>query len=773
MGNFYSIYSQGMARVAACTLPVALADPCENARRTAELIRGLEGQGVALAVFPELGLTGYSADDLFLQDTLINATLQAIEQLRTESESLSPVIVVGAPILHENRLYNCAVVLHRGHVLGVVPKSYLPNYREFYEKRHFASGAQTAGNYITLPGVNISAADGVDALLAAYAVPGSSPASVPDSDAANVSDSDAANVSDSVPANVSDSGAASASAPLFRPAPVPDALSYGYPRESVPFGPDLLFSATDVDGFVFHVEICEDMWVPIPPAARASLAGATIIANLSGSPITIGRAHDRELMIGSSAARYKAAYIYAGNGQGESTTDLTWDGQTAIFEMGTKLAAGPHFADGAHATLADIDLDALLQERIRQSSFDDNRATFGISRTEAVHREDSASGKRNSVFRTISFQLAPTHDDVGLLRPIDRFPFVPNDAATLNQDCYEAYNIQVSALCQRLRAIGQPKIVIGVSGGLDSTQALIVAARAMDQLGRPRTDILAYTLPGFATSDHTKSNAYRLGESLGVSFQEIDIRPSARQMLSDIGHPFGRGEEVYDVTFENVQAGLRTDMLFRLAGANNAIVLGTGDLSELALGWCTFGVGDHMSHYNVNAGVPKTLMQHLIRWAISSKQFDDAVSETLQSILDTEISPELVPARPGEEIQSTQAKIGPYELQDFTLYYLLRCGLRPSKIAFYQWHAWRDAEAGNWPSGIAVGDRHAYGIGDIRHWMELFYRRFFSQQFKRSTLPNGPKVSAGGTLSPRGDWRMPSDASGAIWLADLERVPRG
>jgi NAD+ synthase (glutamine-hydrolysing) len=318
----------------------------------------------------------------------------------------------------------------------------------------------------------------------------------------------------------------------------------------------------------------------------------------------------------------------------------------------------------------------------------------------------------------------------------------------------------------------QPKVVIGVSGGLDSTHALIVAARAMDRMGRPRSDILAFTMPGFATSDHTKLNATALANALGVTFAELDIKPAARQLLSDLGHPFADGRPVYDVTFENVQAGLRTDYLFRLANQRGGIVLGTGDLSELALGWCTYGVGDQMSHYNVNGGVPKTLMQHLIRWVIASGQFDDAVGATLQAILDTEITPELIPAAAGEQPQSTQAVIGPYSLQDFTLYHVLRHGLRPSKIAFLALHAWRDADAGEWPAGFPPDERVAYDLPAIKAWLNVFCQRFFGfAQFKRSALPGGPKVVRGGSLSPRGDWRMPSDTSAELWLADVSRIP--
>ena len=403
--------------------------------------------------------------------------------------------------------------------------------------------------------------------------------------------------------------------------------------------------------------------------------------------------------------------------------------------------------------MADLDLLKLRQERLRQGTFDDNRRTHA---------------DRVSAFRTVEFALEPPTGDIGLRRKVDRFPFVPDEAERLALDCYEAYNIQVSGLEQRMRAIGQPKAVIGVSGGLDSTHALLVCAQAMDRLGRPRSDILAYTMPGFATTEHTKTNAQRLSEQLGVTFAELDIRPAATQMLTDMGHPFGRGEEVYDVTFENVQAGLRYDYLFRLANHRGGIVLGTGDLSELALGWCTYGVGDQMSHYGVNTGVPKTLMQHLIRWVVTSGQFSDEVGETLTSILGTEITPELVPTREGEKPQSTEASIGPYALQDFSLYHVLRRGYRPSKIAFLAWHAWHDAEAGEWPPGFPEDQRVAYDLAEIRRWLEVFCKRFVTQQFKRSALPNGPKVVNGGSLSPRGDWRMPSDASPRLWLTELE-----
>jgi NAD+ synthase (glutamine-hydrolysing) len=676
--DFNSCYAHGFARVAACTIPVAMADPATNAETVLAEVRACHDEGVAVAIFPELCLSGYSIDDLFLQDALLAAVEQAIGTIVEASTDLRPVIVVGAPLVRGNRIFNCAVVIHRGQVLGVAPKSYLPTYREFYEARWFASGADEYDGEIRLGG------------------------------------------------------------------------------DVVPFGTDLVFEAEDVPGLALHVEVCEDMWVPIPPSASAALAGATVLANISGSPITVARAEDRRLLVRSASARCLAAYLYAAAGEGESSTDLSWDGQTMVYECGDLLGETERFPTGPRRTVVDVDLGRIAQERRRQGTFEDNRRAEGI---------DEAYGE------FVRFTLDPPTGDIGLRRTVDRFPFVPDDPERLALDCYEAYSIQVSGLEQRLRSIGHPKVVIGVSGGLDSTHALIVAAKAMDRLGRPRSDILAFTMPGFATTDYTKNNATRLAKSLGVSFEELDIRPAATQMLDDLGHPYSDGEEVYDVTFENVQAGLRTDYLFRIANHRGGIVLGTGDLSELALGWCTYGVGDQMSHYAVNTGVPKTLIQHLIRWVVSSGQFDGEVNDVLTEIVEQEITPELVPTREGEAPQSTEGTIGPYALHDFSLYYVLRHGFRPSKIAFLAEHAWRDADAGLWPPGYPEERRVAYELPAIKHWLEVFLTRFFSSQFKRSAIPNGPKVAAGGSLSPRGDWRMPSDASAAAWLADLARVP--
>ena len=679
--DFYSAYAHGFARVAACTIPIRVADPETNLRAVLEQARACSEEGVAVAIFPELCLSGYAIDDLFLQDALLRAVEDAVAALVEESTDLLPVLVVGAPLVHGNRVLNAAVVIHRGRILGVAPKSYLPTYREFYERRWFAPGDDVRGTTV-LAG------------------------------------------------------------------------------QEVPIGPDLLFEAEDVRGLVLHVEVCEDMWVPIPPSAEAALAGATVLANISGSPITIGRAGDRQLLARSASSRCLAAYLYAAGGQGESTTDLSWDGQTMVFENGELLVETERFPDGPRASVVDIDLDRLRMERIRMGTFDDNRRGF-----EARFARTSTSESR---FRTVGFELAPPSGDIGLRRKVDRFPFVPDDAERLALDCYEAYNIQVSGLEQRLAAIGQPKVVIGISGGLDSTHALIVAAKAMDRLGRPRTEIHGFTLPGFATGERTKGYAWRLAESLGITMEEIDITAAAREMLTDLGHPYAKGEEVYDITFENVQAGLRTDYLFRLANHRGGIVLGTGDLSELALGWCTYGVGDQMSHYNVNAGVPKTLIQHLIRWVVASGQFDEQTNDVLIEIVGQEITPELIPTREDQLPQSTEQSVGPYSLQDFTLYQVLRNGFVPSKIAFLAWHAWHDADVGEWPPNYPDDRRIEFDLATIRRWLDVFVRRFFASQFKRSALPNGPKVSHGGTMSPRGDWRMPSDASPAAWLAELE-----
>ncbi len=673
---FYSHHRQGFVRVAACTPRVGTADPAFNLSETLALARQGHAERVDLMVFPELGLSGYAIDDLHMQDALLGGVEAAIAELAAASRDLKPVLLVGAPLRRNGRLYNCAVAIHRGRILGVVPKTFLPNYREYYEKRWFASGLGLSGLEMQLAG------------------------------------------------------------------------------QTVPFGADLLFAAEDLADFIFHAEICEDFWAPSPPSIDGALAGALILCNLSASNVLIGKADERKLLCASQSARCSAAYVFAASGPGESTTDLAWDGQAMIHELGALLAEGQRFPQGPQLVVADVDVERLRLERARTGTFNDAAAALGHPETD---------------FRRIAFRAEPDFADVGLKRHLDRFPFVPDNPERLNQDCFEAFNIQVQGLMRRYQSLRSKKLVIGVSGGLDSTHALLVACRAFDLMGLPRENILGFTLPGFATGQKTKDAAWRLMRALGITGGEIDITPAARRMLEDIGHPFAGGEPVYDVTFENVQAGLRTDYLFRLAGQNQAIVLGTGDLSELALGWLTYGVGDHMSHYNVNGSVSKTLIQHLIRWVADCGVFDEAVGAVLRDVLATEISPELVPADADGAIQSTQAAVGPYELQDFNLFWITRFGMRPSKVAFLAWHAWRDREAGSWPTGLPEAARNHYDLDTIRRWLREFLVRFFERsQFKRSALPNGPKVVSGGNLSPRGDWRAPSDGSAAAWLAELD-----
>ena len=668
--SFFSPYRHGFVRVATAVPKVKLADPATNARSVLALAREAHEAGVAVIVFPELGLTGYTIDDLLQQDVLLDAVEAAIATLAEASADLMPMIVVGAPLRDGGRLYNTAVAIHGGRVLGVVPKSFLPNYREFYERRWFTPGAGVTGKTLTLAG------------------------------------------------------------------------------QSAPFGTDVLFRGEGVTPFTVGVEICEDVWTPTPPSTAQAMAGAEILLNLSASNITIGKSETRRLLCASQSSRMIAAYVYAAAGAGESSTDLAWDGHVDIHEMGALLAETARFSTGPAWTYADVDVERIRQERMRVGSFGDAMAL----------------NPAKVPFRVVPFVFTPPTGDLALARAVERFPFTPSDSAKLRENCYEAYNIQVQGLARRLEASGLKKLVIGISGGLDSTQALLVAARAVDQLGLPRANILAYTLPGFATSDRTKDNAWALMRAMGVTAAELDIRPAATQMLKDLDHPFGRGEPVYDVTFENVQAGLRTDYLFRLANHNAALVVGTGDLSELALGWCTYGVGDHMSHYNPNCGAAKTLIQHLIRFVAHSGDVDATTTALLEDILATEISPELVP---GEVAQATESFVGPYALQDFNLYYMTRYGMAPSKIAFLAWTAWHDAEIGGWPAGLPDSARRAYDLAEIKTWLELFLKRFFANQFKRSAVPNGPKISSGGALSPRGDWRMPSDVTADAWLAEL------
>jgi NAD+ synthase (glutamine-hydrolysing) len=657
MGDFFNLYRHGFARVAVATPLVRVGDPQANLDATVALMREAARDKALLAVFPELGLSAYSCEDLFHQQALIEAAEEGLGELIRKTKDLPLAALVGLPVAVDGLLYNCAALMCRGRLLGVVPKTYLPNYREFYEGRQFTPGDSAIQTEVRLAG------------------------------------------------------------------------------QRAPFGTGLLFRFSGLDGFVLHVEICEDLWVPTPPSSFAALAGATVIANLSASNVVVGKEGYRHQLVGNQSARCLAAYLYSAAGLGESTTDLAWDGHALIYENGTLVGESRRFADAPQLALGDIDLGRLLADRMRQN-------TFGASKLR--HRDEVQR------FRTVEVPLAAPAGKILLERRIERLPYVPGDPRTRDARCEEVYRIQVQGLVTRMRAIGSEKLVIGVSGGLDSTQALIVCARAMDELRLPRASILAFTMPGFATSTRTRSQAWQLMRAIGATAEEIDIRPSCLQMLKDIGHPYARGRKVYDIAFENVQAGERTSHLFRLANLRGAMVVGTGDLSELALGWATYGVGDHMSHYNVNASVPKTLIQFLVGWVAESGEFSAEVKRALRRVLETEISPELVPGR-----QSSEATVGPYELQDFNLYYILRFGYSPAKVAFLAWHAWRGK----------------YRLRELRKWLEVFLKRFFQNQFKRSAVPNAPKVGSGGSLSPRGDWRAPSDASAAAWIANLREVP--
>ena len=666
-----------MVRVAVATPQVELCAPDANARHTLELARRASRAFSILTLFPELGLSGYSNDDLLQQDALLDAVEAAAGRLIEDSADIASLLIVGAPLRSAGRLYNCALIIHRGRLLGVVPKTYLPNYREFYERRQFCSASQAVECAISVAGHN------------------------------------------------------------------------------APFGADLLFEATDCPDLVLHVEICEDLWVPLPPSTLAALGGATVLANLSASDITIGKATYRRTLCASQSAKCVAAYLYAAAGYGESTTDLAWDGHAIIAENGEILTESERFRYHDGWIRADLDLERLRQERMRMNSFND---------CVQLHRQ------RLQLLRRIGFELQPPTSAVTLERAISRFPYVPDEPGVLAERCREVYEIQTQALVRRLQATGLQRPVLGLSAGLDSTQALLIAVRAIDQLQLPRTNVLAYALPGPATSVRSQQIAARLAAVLGVQFAIIDIRPSVMQMLKDIDHPVAHGKAAYDLTFENVQAGERSSHLFRLANFHRGLVVGTSDLSELALGYTTYGVGDQMSHYAVNASVPKTLLRHLLHWLVGSGDLDPGSAEVINEVLAAPSSPELLPTTPGASPQSAEATVGPYALQDFNLYYVSRFGFRPSKVAFLAQHAWSDRTRGGWPETVPAAERIEYDLATIRHWLRLFLQRFFqASQFKRSALPNGPKIGSGGALSPRGDWRAPSDVSAEVWLAELDR----
>jgi NAD+ synthase (glutamine-hydrolysing) len=660
----------GFLRVAATVPMLRVADSAYNAERVVALMARAEREGVAVVVFPELCLTGYTCADLFHQATLQKGALAALDQVwRATKADYSGIAVVGLPVVVDDQVFNCAAVLHRGRILGVVPKSFIPNYKEFYEDRWFAAAATARSHKIVLNG------------------------------------------------------------------------------EVVPFGTDQLFEVADVPGLLIGVEICEDLWVPIPPSSFQALQGATVLLNLSASNEVIGKANYRRQLVVNQSGRCMAAYIYASCGVWESTTDVVFGGHCLIAENGTLLTESRRFEREETLLAADVDLDRLRADRIRTNSFGD--AQVYVSPVREFHRVTIALDRPAS---------APTGP---LLREVEAHPFVPRGEERLRERCEEIFHTQVAGLARRLEHIGKPPVTLGISGGLDSTLALLVACKTMDALGVPRSQIHAFTMPGFGTTSRTRSNAQALMQHLAVAATEVDIRALCLEEMRALGHrPFGidlaglgvaeltsRLQQLpddcrQDLVFENVQARMRTSILM-----NSGFVVGTGDVSELALGWCTYN-GDHMSMYNPNSSIPKTLVKFLVRWA-AQNEFEGEARRVLLDIVATEISPELLPTgKDGQAVQATEQVIGPYELHDFFLYHFLRYGAPPDKILFLARHAQFD---------------HPYGEEEVRHWLQVFIRRFFGNQFKRSCLPDGPKVGSI-SLSPRGDWRMPSDAQGALWL---------
>jgi NAD+ synthase (glutamine-hydrolysing) len=660
----------GFLRVAAATPALRVADCEYNVGQVLDLMRRAEAEGVAVLVFPELSLTGYTCADLFQQTPLQRGAVEALGEL-LRAGTFSGVALVGLPLVVDDQLFNCAAVLHGGRLLGVVPKSFLPNYKEFYEDRWFSPAVAARSREVRLLG------------------------------------------------------------------------------QTVPFGTAHLFAAEDFEGLTLGVEVCEDLWVPIPPSSAQALAGATVLVNLSASNEVIGKAAYRRQLVANQSGRCIAAYVYAASGVHESTTDLVFGGHNLIAENGNLLGESKRFDRQPALLVADVDLDRLRADRLRIKSFGEGQLHGGIGKA----------------FDRISFELGsdrPVRDD--LRRPVEAHPFVPQGQEQLRERCEEIFHTQVAGLAKRLEHIGKPPVAIGVSGGLDSTLALLVACKTMDLLGAGRDRILAFTMPGFGTSNRTRDNARALMRHLGVSAREADIRRLCLEEMRALGHrPFGISlEGLYveefaeklrhvpaelceDLVFENVQARMRTSILM-----NAGFVVGTGDLSELALGWCTYN-GDHMSMYNPNIGIPKTLVKFLVDWA-ARNEFDGDARRTLLDIVDTVISPELLPTdAQGQAAQATESAIGPYELHDFFLFHFLRYGSPPDKVLFLARHARFHKQ---------------YTPDELRRWLRLFLRRFFANQFKRSCLPDGPKVGSI-SLSPRGDWRMPSDARAAMWLAEV------
>jgi NAD+ synthase (glutamine-hydrolysing) len=658
----------GFLRVAAATPMLRVADCAYNAERILSLMKQAEGEKVTVLVFPELSLTGYTCADLFQQRSLQKGALAALEYVAQASRTLfSGVVIVGLPLALDDQLFNCAAVLHRGQVLSLVPKSFIPNYKEFYEGRWFAAAATARSNQAVINGTAVS------------------------------------------------------------------------------FGTGQLFEASDVEGLILGIEICEDLWVPIPPSSFQALRGATVLVNPSASNEVIGKSAYRRQLVVNQSGRCIAAYVYAACGVGESTTDVVFGGHCLIAENGILLAESRRFQREDSLLVADIDLDRLKADRLRTNSFGDAQLYLGVGRE----------------FTRIPLTLDRPAPPERLAREVEAHPFVPRGLEQLRERCEEIFQTQVAGLAKRLEHIGKPPVAIGISGGLDSTLAVLVACKTLDALGMPRERIRAFTMPGFGTSTRTRTNARALMQQLGVAAVEVDIRSLCLEEMRALRHrPFGidlegmtiedltirlrhlPAEQRKDLVFENVQARMRTNILM-----NAGFVIGTGDVSELALGWCTYN-GDHMSMYNPNTSIPKTLVKFLVQW-VAENEFEGETRRTLLDIVATEISPELLPTGIDEEVvQSTEGVVGPYELHDFFLYHFLRYGESPDKILYL--------------AGQANFNR-AYTADELRHWLEVFIRRFFGNQFKRSCLPDGPKVGSI-SLSPRGDWRMPSDAKAALWL---------
>lgn len=643
----------GYIKVGSAVPLVSVADCNENVKNIENLIAQAEGLGVEIIVFPELCLTGYTCQDLFRQHVLLDAAEVAVMKLLEFTNQLDIIAIVGAPVAVGDLLLNCAIVIQKGHVLGIVPKTYLPNYSEFYEKRWFASVQDLRPSTFHYAGHSISI---------------------------------------------------TSSPQLFR----------------------------TMDGVTFGVEICEDVWAPTPPSNHLALAGADIIFNLSASDELIGK-HDYLLsLLSNQSARTMSGYVYSSAGFGESTQDVVYGGNALIYENGKLLAKGERFSLQPQLQTAQIDVEYLRSERRMNTTF--------------------TNAQRRMIHEDIHFIDADVvdHHDFVLERTINPHPFIPK-SGDMERSCNEIFSIQVMGLARRIVHTHAKTVVVGVSGGLDSTLALLVCVKTFDKLGMDRKGIVGVTMPGFGTTDRTYHNAVSLMNSLGVTIREISIAKSVTQHFEDIGHDM----QVHDVTYENGQARERTQILMDLSNQLGGLVVGTGDLSELALGWATYN-GDHMSMYGVNASIPKTLIKYLVEFA--AKTVDDKSASTLFDIIATPISPELIPADENGNIkQKTEDLVGPYELHDFFLYYFLRCGFSPRKIFMLACHVFDGTRP---QEGVSI-----YSEETIRHWLRTFCRRFFAQQFKRSCLPDGPKVGSV-SLSPRGDWRMPTDAQSALWLEE-------